>query len=317
MTPLIKTYKKYLIRKPIEDVVEYLLTLEERRKLFEADINGGIVAIEPPSFTFTIHIVTFTTIRSRTLLHATLHPDENKTVLHATLKPNIAFILLALTGVILCLASIFNNESSQSLLAGFGPGVLIILIACILDIISKKVVLGTFERCLRDIHKQRNSPPTFCLVILTLFMGATSLFSQEKEYKLIARNENADFNYMALRCIDTISTYDERRKIFNPVKGRYTVYVFMSTYNGLSYNNEEKKFHDILIVKTTIRNKILDAYHYTLEWAEPPYSNDLYRASVMRFKLIDQFSVNRLLLRKVGHEIESDPMLNEKGLLSF
>ena len=317
MTPLIKVYKKYLIRKPIEDVVEYLSTLEDRRKLFEADINGGIVALDPPTFTFTIPIVTFTTIRSRTLLHATLHPDENRTVLHATLKPNIVFILLALTGVILSLTSLFNYELSQSLLAGFGPGVLLILIACILDIISKKVVLGTFERCLRDIHKQRKPPATFCLIILTLFMGAPSLFAQEKEYKLIARTENADFNYLALGSIDTISTNDARREIFNPVKGKHTVYVFIATYNGLSFINKEKEFHDIIIVKTTNKKKILDAYHYTLEWAEPPYSYDLYRASVMRLKLTDQFSVNRMLLRKVGHEIESDPMLNEKGLLSF
>lgn len=283
MTPLFKAYKKYLIRKPLEDVVEYLSTLEERRKLFEEDINGGIVAINPPTFTFTIPIVTFTTIRTRTLLHVTLHPEENRTALHATLKPNIVFILLALTGVILSLASIYNNDSSQSFLSDFGPGALLILIACILDIVSKKVVLGTFERCLRDIHKQRNSPPTFCLVLLTFFIGAP-LFAQEKEYKLIARTENADFNYQALRCIDTISTNDEREKIFNPVKGRYTVYVFMSTYNGLSYTNEEKEFHDILIIKTGNRKKILDAYQYTLEWAEPPYSNDLYRASGKRLK---------------------------------
>lgn len=158
MTPLVKVHKQYVVRKPIEEVVDYLTTLEERRKHFEADINGGRVATDPPMFAFTIPITGFTNIPTRTLIHATLRPIEDKTALKATLTPNTAFVLIALMGVIAILVAFFNSESSQALLKGIGSGIFIISIACVLDVISKKVVLGTFERCLRDIHKRRTTP---------------------------------------------------------------------------------------------------------------------------------------------------------------
>ncbi|HYH15833.1 MAG TPA: hypothetical protein VD794_11460 [Flavisolibacter sp.] len=158
MTPLIKVHKQYVIRKPIEEVINYLTNLEEHRKRFEADINGGIVATDPPTFAFTIPIIAFSKIRTRTLIHATLRPNEDKTALQATLTPNIAFVLMASIGVVATIVAFFKSESSQALLKGIGSGIFIIAIACVLDVISKKVVLGTFERCLHDIHKRRTAP---------------------------------------------------------------------------------------------------------------------------------------------------------------
>jgi hypothetical protein len=154
MLPLIKVHKRYLVRKPFEEVAHYLTTLEESRKQFEADIKGGPIATEPPTFAFIIPVVAFTNIPTRTLVHATLHPAVDKTEVKVTLTPNIAFVLLALVGVIYIIVAFLREDSTGTLLKSLGSGGFILVLSCILDVISKKVVLGTFERCLRDIHKQ-------------------------------------------------------------------------------------------------------------------------------------------------------------------
>lgn len=157
----------------------------------------------------------------------------------------------------------------------------------------------------------------FTIFILTFFICNRTVFAQAKEYKLISRTENADFNYNSLAFIDTTTTRGTRRIVFDPVRGKYTVYFFMATYKGLSYNNTEKEFHDILVVKTDGKQKILDAYQYTLEWAEPPFSYDLYKAKGKGLTLINQLSVEKFLFCRVNYYKESDSKLKETGVLTF
>jgi len=153
------------------------------------------------------------------------------------------------------------------------------------------------------------------IFILTFFLCETTLFAQTKEYKLISKTENADFNYKSLNLIDAARTRETRRNVFNPVKGKNTVYVFTATYKGFSYDNTEKDFHDILIIKTDSKQKILDAYQYTLEWAEPPFSYDLYKASAKGLMLINQLPIESLLFRRVDYYKETDRELKETGVL--
>ena len=67
------------------------------------------------------------------------------------------------------------------------------------------------------------------IFILTVFICDTTLFAQRKEYKLISRTENADFNYKSLNLIDITRTRETRRNVFNPVKRKNIVYVFTAT----------------------------------------------------------------------------------------
>lgn len=157
----------------------------------------------------------------------------------------------------------------------------------------------------------------FALFILTFFICDWTLFAQTKVYRLLGKTENADFNYRSLSLIDTTTTNETLRNIFSPVNGKNTVYVFMATYRGLSFNNTEKEFNDILIVKTNRNQKILDAYHYTLEWAEPPLSYDLYKASAKSLTLANQLSIENLLFRRVNSYEGTASELKEKGVFIF
>lgn len=140
-------------------------------------------------------------------------------------------------------------------------------------------------------------------------------FSTVKEYKLISKTSNADLNQRAILLIDTTKTRETRRDAFNPIKGRYTVYVFIAAFKGFSFNNTEKDFHDILVVKTDKRQRILAAYQYTLEWAEKPFTYDLYKATPKEVTLTNGLSLKKLRFRKVDYTIGVDSKLHEQGVL--
>ncbi len=153
------------------------------------------------------------------------------------------------------------------------------------------------------------------LIISALLAIHTTLLAQTKEYKLIRKIENADFNYKLLNSIDTTRTRETRRKAFDPVKGKNTVYVFMAAFVGISFPNIEKEFHDILIIKADGKQKILDAYHYTLEWAEPPFSYDLYRASAKDLTLKNKLPIKSFNFRRVNYYKDTERELKEQGVL--
>ncbi len=154
------------------------------------------------------------------------------------------------------------------------------------------------------------------ILVLLLFFDA-NLYGQVKEYKLLSKAERSDFNYQALNFIDTTSTRETRRKIFNPVKGSYTVYTFMATFKGISFANIEKEFHDILIVKVDKGQKIIDAFQYTLEWAEPPLMFDLYKATAKGVIISDKLPISKLKFRGVEYSGDDERELKDQGVLVF
>jgi len=86
--------------------------------------------------------------------------------------------------------------------------------------------------------------------------------------------------------------------VFKPTKGKFTVYRFLATYQGLSFTNKQKEFHDILIVKVGSKNKIILAYQYTLEWAESPLETDLYESTCKNTYLTDNLSIDKFIFER-------------------
>jgi hypothetical protein len=117
-----------------------------------------------------------------------------------------------------------------------------------------------------------------------------------KHYFLTDSFPNADFNYSNIDRIDSFSIFgiDSIRLLFNPTAGQFTVFQFIAEFNGVSYENVIKLFHDILIIKINQDRKIIDAFQYTLEWGEMPVSYDLYELSRDSITLEDNMEINRL-----------------------
>lgn len=144
-----------------------------------------------------------------------------------------------------------------------------------------------------------------------------ALIAQTKEYKLKSRTDSADFNYSALYMIDYLKSKESLREVFNPVPGNYTVYLFIASFEGLSFTNEKQNFNDILIVKTNDKQVIVDAYQFTLEWAEPPLSYDLYKMGKNGLVLTDRFSIDKMKFQRVDYYNETDRDFTESGMLLF
>jgi hypothetical protein len=70
-------------------------------------------------------------------------------------------------------------------------------------------------------------------------------------------------------------------------------------------------------MKTNSKQKILDAYHYTLEWAEPPLSYDLYKASAKNLTLVNQLLIENLLFRRMNFYKDIERQLKETGVVIF
>jgi hypothetical protein len=144
---------------------------------------------------------------------------------------------------------------------------------------------------------------------------AASGLEEPKVYRLKKQVLNADFAYPKLKNMiahigDTVHQVSIM-PIFNPVKGKYRYYQFIATFKGEGYRGIED-FHDILILKTNAKGKIVDAYQYTFEWAEMPLQYDLYRSSVKHVFLTDNLDISQLkFFNKERKE------LNEKSTLKL
>ena len=182
------------------------------------------------------------------------------------------------------------------------------------------------------------------IVFILSIISICKSFTQVKIYKLKSVENKSDFNYRKLEHFDDILNVESA---FIPIKkGKYKVYTFIATFKGFGlwlpdekkmsdslvkdsvdangYRiltkeeerrfNQKETFHDILIVKTNSQNIILDAFQYTLEWAEPPMSYDLYRSNIKNQKLTNRLSIRKLRLNK-KEDGEKAEFLDEDGLL--
>jgi len=106
-------------------------------------------------------------------------------------------------------------------------------------------------------------------------------------------------------------------KVFKPEAGKFIVYRFICTFKGLSANTEKTKtFHNVIILKTNKSNVIVDAYQYTLEWSEEPFTLDLYRIKTKNLLLTDNLKVAKLKFTNVpdpGNDQQSFHLLNDNG----
>jgi len=158
------------------------------------------------------------------------------------------------------------------------------------------------------------------IVLLSCFCGysasaqsqtqGSSTGQDAKTYVMVANKLNTDFNYKLLDNFeqsfsDLISENNSRELIFNPVNGKYHYYKFIATYKarGISPNNDpakpEQTFHNILILKTDDQQKIVDGYHFVLEWGEKPLSYPLFKISTTGISLQEGLSIKQLNLKRV------------------
>lgn len=148
-------------------------------------------------------------------------------------------------------------------------------------------------------------------------------FHEGQIYKLKKQAVNADFNMPQLHNIDHFrKDSTSLRKIFEPVSGRYNYYQFVATFKGqgMIFPGDDLKdsiqtFHDILIVKTNSENRIIDAFQYTLEWAEYPCQYDLFRATNLSLPLTDNMDISLLNFLRTESEFIKNDVLKQKGIV--
>jgi hypothetical protein len=140
-----------------------------------------------------------------------------------------------------------------------------------------------------------------CSVILAWLMVCLPTYGQN-EFKLHAKYKRSDINYLAIKNINQHSHgFDSVLTDFKPVKGEYTVYLFLKEFQGTSITNMDSEehdtpvvFHDLIILKTNRKNEILDAFFYRLEWAEVPCQFMVFRSFCETLQLVDNLNVSAL-----------------------
>ena len=150
---------------------------------------------------------------------------------------------------------------------------------------------------------------------------ATDL-NAKKIYILKKHARNADFNYLKLNNIDFFTETDKSlMAVFNPVGGNFNYYQFLATFKGKGYNHGNapliKEFHNVLIIKTDRNNKIIDAFHYTLEWAEPPFQYCLFKSSTDNVILTDNLEISQLKFIRTYSWSENNKEMKESGIIKI
>lgn len=155
--------------------------------------------------------------------------------------------------------------------------------------------------------------------------SATALH-QQQVYHLKKKAVHADFTYHKLADIDAnigrALTPTTLMPAFAPVNGPYNYYLFQATFQGEAYHADDsepavKNFHDILIIKTNDDHRIIDAYHYTMEWAEVPLQHDLFRLSQPGLTLKNGLNIKDLKLARTDYWTEADKFLTQTGILKL
>ena len=102
-----------------------------------------------------------------------------------------------------------------------------------------------------------------------------------KAYRLAGIVQGGDFDLRALDAINALPVpYPPGSR--TPIaklptrRGKYLIYNFVAAYAGTSAEGGTAEFHDLLSLKVGCGDEILDAWQYTLEWADAP-SLDLNR----------------------------------------
>ena len=158
----------------------------------------------------------------------------------------------------------------------------------------------------------------FLIIIIWLLLLSNQIFPQTKEYKLLDKTDSANINGRLIAMLDTAKPgMTLVNNVFKAVKGKFTVYRFLATFQGISFTNKQKEFHDILIVKTDAKNKIISAYKYTLEWAELPSETDLYQSACKNIYLIDNTSIDKFMFERSWYYNKQDRKLKDSAYIKL
>ncbi len=186
-----------------------------------------------------------------------------------------------------------------------------------------KYLILLFNTVLIFLFISCQNKPVKTIYSSTKKVGATKL-NAPKIYVLQQIADNADFDYSKLEDLDASIHevhYKNQMQIFEPVCGAYRYYQFLSSFIGMAYNDVGpplfKEFHDVLIVKTDRSNTIIDAYQYTLEWAEPPCQYDLYKSSTKNIALVKDLSISKLKFKRTYNWRKEDDELLEGGKIQL
>jgi len=155
------------------------------------------------------------------------------------------------------------------------------------------------------------------IILSLIHLAAGKTLCQTKVYTLFDETYAADIRKNLLIILDTTPPrYSLMDNVFKPTTGKYTVYRFLATYQGISYTNKQKEFHDVLIVKTNNKNKVVDAYQYTLEWTDSPFA-DLYESTARGLYLNDSMPVEDFKFKRLWDTDKNDRPLKDSGVVRF
>lgn len=124
----------------------------------------------------------------------------------------------------------------------------------------------------------------------------------QNEFKLHVTYKRSDINYLTIKNINKLEHgYDAMLQHFEPVKGQYTVYIFLKESKGTSILLSDSEnpdslvvFHDMIVLKTNRENEILDGFFFRLEWAEVPGQFMIFRSFCEPMQLVDNLNVSAL-----------------------
>lgn len=144
-------------------------------------------------------------------------------------------------------------------------------------------------------------------------------FAQTKVYELKDSTAAADISPKLLKLMyrNKKRGLDALKTTFKPIKGTFTVYRFICTFKGESFTGETKDFHDLLIVKTDKDHNIIQAYQYTLEWAELPLETDLYQSTCTKTLLKDGMAIDSFQFERPWYYKKEDRQLTETAIIQM
>ncbi|HCL57619.1 MAG TPA: hypothetical protein DHW82_11510 [Spirochaetia bacterium] len=156
------------------------------------------------------------------------------------------------------------------------------------------------------------------LFILFGILGMASVLNAKMIYQLVSVKEKSDFDSQFFEKIDQIEVpypKDGNFQIgtFKLKKGKYTIYEFIAPFISSFHDepNREVIFHNILMIKVDKNQKIVDAWHYTMEWQDVP-SIRLFRMQVQNLSLKRLLQIEEFeFVNPAGEEIPYDGILDD------
>ena len=137
----------------------------------------------------------------------------------------------------------------------------------------------------------------FLYFILCIHYNAPVFAQSNYDFHLLDKINESDFNYAGM---DSINYYIGKNQllnsVFNTKKGDYDVYRFIRTSTGEAKINDNSIRTELILIKVEpLRNKIIEAIYFPLDWKELPL-NEVLIKSFPSIKMIKKTRVKNLKL---------------------